>query len=179
MTDRIIFVCVLLLALGVPAALDAQVRAAAPTPAAGTLHLYPERIPLADGGLADAERGVMFVPLNRSTPAGQVISLEVYRFKATNPAPGVPPIFYLYGGPSFEGLEPLLARRGYYERRLRPLREVADLVIVSQRGIGPSKPTTLIQMPPPAPLDQPQAPEARAAAVRASARSSGWLSRRR
>lgn len=168
-----------LLALLVPLAAYAQGRSAAPAPAAGTLHLYPERIPLLDGGLADAERGVIFVPLTRTKPAGPVISLEVYRFKATNPAPGVPPIFYLYGGPSFEGLEPLLARRGYYERRLRPLRDAADLVIVSQRGIGPSKPTTLIEVAPPAPLDQPQAPEARAAAIRASAEREKqyWLDR--
>lgn len=169
---------VALLAL-LPAATLAQGRPAAPAPAAGTLHLYPERIPLASGGLADAERGVMFVPVNRTKPDAAVISLEVYRFKSTNPAPGVPPIFYLYGGPSFEGLEPLLARRGYYEQRLRPLRDTADLVIVSQRGIGPSKPTTLIQLPPPAPPDQPQAREARVAAIRASAEREKqyWLDR--
>jgi hypothetical protein len=93
----------------------------------------------------------------------------VYRFKATTPAPGVPPIFYLYGGPSFEGLEPLLARKGYYEQRLHPLREAADLIIVSQRGIGPSKPTTLVQVAPPAPLDRAESLDARTAAIRTAA----------
>jgi len=160
-------------------AVSAQVRPPAPAPAAGTLYLSSERIPLATGGLVEAERGVIFVPVNRKAPGSAVISLEVYRFKARTPAAGVPPIFYLYGGPSFEGLEPLLARRGYYEQRLQPLHEAADLVIVSQRGIGPSKPTTLIELAPPSPLDAPRSPEQRAAAIRAASQREKqfWLDR--
>lgn len=155
-------------ALAVPASLHAQ-GTRVPAPAPGTLFLSPERIPLAAGGLAEAERGVIYVPVNRRKPGSPVISLEVYRFKASTPAPGVPPIFYLYGGPSFEGLEPLLARKGYYEQRLHPLRETADLIIVSQRGIGPSKPTTLVQVAPPAPLDRAESLDARKAAIRTAA----------
>ena len=43
-------------------AVSAQVRPPAPAPAAGTLYLSSERIPLATGGLVEAERGVIFVP---------------------------------------------------------------------------------------------------------------------
>ncbi len=148
----------------------ASPRVAAPAPAAGTMFLYPERIPLEAGGLALAERGVIFVPTNRSKAGSAVISLEVYRFRAVNPQPGVPPIFFLHGGPSFEGLEVLLARKGHYEKRIRPLLDAADVDVVSQRGIGPSKPTTLIALPSPSPLDQDVTQAERAEAVRANAR---------
>jgi pimeloyl-ACP methyl ester carboxylesterase len=143
-------------------------RIPAKAPAAGSMYLYPERIPLEGGALLTAERGVIFVPVNRTKPGSPVISLEVYRFGATRPDPGAPPIFLLFGGPSFGGLEPLLARRGYYESRLRALHETADLVVVSQRGIGPSKPTTLIQGPEPYPLDRAVTAAQQAEAIRTS-----------
>jgi pimeloyl-ACP methyl ester carboxylesterase len=127
--------------------------AGALTPVAGTMFLYPERIPLEAGGLALADRGVIFVPVNRAKPDSGVISLEVYRFRAAAGQTAAPPIFLLYGGPSFEGLETLLARPGYYEKRIQPLLQASDVVVVSQRGIGPSKPTTLIERPQPFPLD--------------------------
>jgi len=151
----------------------------AQAPAAGTMFLTTERIPLAAGGLATAERGVIFVPTSRTKPGSAVISLEVYRFRAVNPDPAVAPIFLLYGGPSFEGLEPMLARKGYYEQRIRPLLEAADVVVVSQRGIGPSKPTTLIQGAQPVPLDLSATEAERAEAVRASAKreKAFWIER--
>lgn len=148
-------------------------RSAAPAPgsqpAPGTMFLSPERIQLEEGGLTLAERGVIFVPTHRAKPESGIISLEIYRFKATNPSPGVPPIFYLFGGPSFEGLAQNLARTGYYETRIKPLQDTADVVIVSQRGIGPSKPTTLIQMPSPLPLDYAATEAERAERVRENA----------
>lgn len=145
-------------------------KVTAPVPQAGTLFLYPERIPLEAGGLALADRGVIFVPTNRTKTGSAVISLEIYRFRAINPSSAAPPIFYLHGGPSFEGLEVLLARKGYYERRIRPLLDAADVVVVSQRGIGPSKPTTLIEAPPPLPLDQAVSESERAERVRSAAK---------
>jgi len=134
------------------------------------MFLYPERIPLEAGGLALAERGVIFVPVNRRRAQSPVISLDVYRFRASAPQPDAPPIFLLYGGPNFGGLEPLLARKGYYEKRLRALHRTADLVVVSQRGIGPSKPTTWIEIQPSFPLDRPISDAERIEAVQAAAR---------
>ncbi len=120
--------------------------ATANRPEAGTIFLYPERIPLEDGGFLNAERGMMFVPLNRSKEKTDVIAVEVYRFKANQSAnTSTPPIFFLHGGPSFSGLERSLANPGTFEERWGPFLDVSDLVIVSQRGIGPSKPTTLIE----------------------------------
>lgn len=129
----------------------------APAPAAGTMFLYPERVPLRDGGMARAERGVLFVPLNRAKDDSAVIGVEVYRFRASDRArPGTPPIFFLHGGPSFAGLERALEVEGTFEARWRPLTDVADVVVVGQRGIGSSKPTTTIDVTTgPVPVDQP------------------------
>ncbi len=81
-------------------------NAVARAPAAGTIFLYPERIPLQDGGFFNAERGIYFAPVNRSRSGSDVIGVEVYRFRASPQArPGTPPVFFLHGGPSFGGLE--------------------------------------------------------------------------
>lgn len=118
----------------------------APAPKAGSMFIFPERIILKDGGFYNAERATMFVPLNRSVKNSDVISLDVYRFKASGKAnPNTPPIFYLHGGPSFEGLEDQLKEIGNFEKNWQFMLDVADVVIVSQRGIGPSKPTTTIE----------------------------------
>lgn len=134
---------------------------AGPTP--GTLYLYSERIPLQDGSFAAADRGQLFVPLKRSDARSALISIEIYRFKAASKIKSTP-IFLLHGGPSFQGLAGPLAEPGFYERSIRPYLEAGDLVVVGQRGIGSSKPNTIIEAPRRFPPDQevtePQAAEA-------------------
>ena len=127
------------------------------SPDPGTLFLYPERIALQEGGFFAAERGTLFVPENRSKEDSRVISIEIYRFKRSSKAdPATPPIFYLHGGPSFRGLERSLEELGTFEEHWRPMLDVSDVVVVSQRGIGPSKPTTVIKVATtPKPPDQP------------------------
>jgi pimeloyl-ACP methyl ester carboxylesterase len=116
------------------------------SPEPGMLFLYPERIVLKDGGFFNAERGMMFVPINRSQKNSTVIAVEVYRFKRSEKAnPKTPPIFYLHGGPSFGGLESSLKRLGTFEEQWLPFLDISDVVVVSQRGIGPSKPTTIME----------------------------------
>ncbi len=126
-------------------------------PEPGTLFLYPERIALQDGGFFNAERGMLFVPENRSKEDSHAIAIEVYRFRRSAQAkPDTPPIFFLHGGPSFVGLERLLKERGTFEERWLPMLDVSDVVVISQRGIGPSKPTTTIEIATtPTPPDQP------------------------
>ncbi len=58
-------------------------KADAKSPSPGTIFLYPERIPLQDGGFYTAERGMMFVPANRSDKKSSVLEIEIYRFKAS------------------------------------------------------------------------------------------------
>lgn len=117
-------------------------------PAAGTFFLNPERIAFDDGGWVDAERGVIYVPVKRQTPGAHTISVEVYRFPAAAGASrDMPPIFVLHGGPGWPGLEGSLESSAYYESRLRPLTELADVVVVGQRGIGSSRPNTACEPP--------------------------------
>jgi len=133
------------------------------SPKAGTIFMCPERIQLKEGGFFNAERGMMFVPLNRSKKNSDVITVEIYRFKRSEKAnPETPPIFYLHGGPSFGGLERSIERLGTFEERWLPFLDVSDVVVVSQRGIGPSKPTTNIEattkpLPPDRPYDDEKA----------------------
>jgi len=120
--------------------------AVAPAPPAGSMFLYPERIPLLDGGFVNVERGIYFAPVNRSNPGSGVLGVEVYRFRALPEAQaGTPPIFFLHGGPSFAGLEGALEDIGTFEERWLPLTYVSDVIVVGQRGIGSSKPTTTIE----------------------------------
>lgn len=137
-------------------------------PETGTLFLYPERIALQEGGFFSAERGTLFVPENRSKKESRVIAIEIYRFRRSARAErGTPPIFYLHGGPSFRGLERSLAEQGTFEDLWLPMLDVSDVVVISQRGIGPSKPTTTIEIvTTPTPLDQPFDDDAAAADYR-------------
>jgi pimeloyl-ACP methyl ester carboxylesterase len=170
--DRTVLGAALILAAGCdgrPEATTTFHTAVAPAPEAGTMFLYPERIPLRDDGLASVERGIYFAPVNRAQGGGDVIGVEVYRFPASSEAPpGVPPIFYLHGGPSFAGLERSLESLGTYEDLWLPLTNVSDVVVVGQRGIGSSKPTTTIEwtMAPPS-ASEPSAPEQDAEELRA------------
>lgn len=135
---------VLIVVVG-PLADEAQ-QGLAPSPEPGSLFLYPERIPLESGKFAHAERGLLFVPTNRSDPNSKVLAVEIYRFPATEQADSAtPPLFRLHGGPGFPGLQPALADEGYYEREIQPYLDVADLIVVGQRGIGYSKPNTICE----------------------------------
>jgi pimeloyl-ACP methyl ester carboxylesterase len=162
-----IFACGGLVVQAQSAGPDSFHKAVAKSPAPGTIFLYPERIPLKEGGFFNAERGMMFVPANRSDKKSGVIEIEVYRFKASGKAkPGTPPIFFLHGGPSFAGLERSLERLGTFEERWLPLLDVSDVVVIGQRGIGSSKPNTVIETTMNFPLDREVTEEEVAAALR-------------
>ena len=123
---------------------------AAEGPGAGTLFLTTERLRLPEGGFSELERGHLFVPMDRSDPASPAISVEVYRFPATTDAgAGRSPIFRLFGGPGFEGVTAEeLDNSDFYSRNIAPLQEIADVVVVGQRGIGLSRPHTRCEGPP-------------------------------
>ncbi len=135
--------------------------------AAAGLHLYPERITLQDGSFARAERGMIYVPVRRPDPESRRIAVEVYRFRAARTQDSKnPPVFLLHGGPSFQGLAGQLDQPGFYEKTIQPYLEIADLVVVGQRGIGSSKPTTFIEDPAAYPLDAEVTQEQASSAVR-------------
>lgn len=135
-----------------------------PAPAQGVLTLETQQIELDDGRTVEAERGVLKVPGVRAKPESKPVEVEIYRFRALEGAPaGVPPIFLLHGGPGWPGLGRVLDKAEYHDERLRPFRELADLVVVGQRGIGSSLPNTMCAPPakpaPDAVLDQEQLAE--------------------
>lgn len=117
-------------------------------PAPGTLFLYPERVPLRSGSLATAERGTMFVPINRADTSAGLIAIDLWRFRATTPSE-VPPIVLLHGGPGWPGLDAQLENPDYWENVIERYTAVSDLIVIGQRGIGSSKPNTLCENGPP------------------------------
>lgn len=125
----------------------------APGPRAGSLFLYPERVASRDGGLLKAERGMLFVPVRRDDPESRTIGVEFYRFFSTSEETPPPPVFQLFGGPGFPGLEGAIREPGSFEEGLGNMVALADVVVVGQRGIGSSKPDTRCEAPAPVPLD--------------------------
>ena len=142
------FLSLLFAALFVSASTQGQTihRAKAPSPKAGTMFVYPERIALKNGTMFTAQRGQMFVPANRSKPGSDVISVEFYRFPSFNPETKAPPLFMLQGGPGFEGLEEELKKPGRFESQFMIFLNFVDIVVVGQRGIGSSKPNTVMNL---------------------------------
>lgn len=124
-----------------PAGEAREAGSRAPEP--GTLFLYPERFEKADGSLGSVDRGVLFVPLNRSDPENGIVAVEFWRFRAEAGTPSsAPPIFRLRGGPGWPGLSGSLEEEGYFEESIEPFLRVSDFVMVGQRGFGSSKPKT-------------------------------------
>jgi pimeloyl-ACP methyl ester carboxylesterase len=119
-------------------------RGVAPPPPPGSMFLIPERVALRDGKLVEGERGLVFVPMNRSDTSRGVIGVEVWRFRALQPT-NAPPVFRLPGGPGHDGLHVNLAQQGYYERVILPTLRFADYIIVGQRGMYTSPPHTICE----------------------------------
>ncbi len=145
---------VLMLSLALAACAPTESSNGAPpigaSPAPGSFFLTPERISFEDDDRwVEAERGVLHVPLVRSKPGGNLVGIEIYRFQASVEDPGeTPPIFVLHGGPGWPGLAGPLERSGYYASNIEPLRQLSDVVVVGQRGIGSSRPDTDCEPPP-------------------------------
>ena len=124
---------------------NAPVRVAEPSEAAlpssgPLLELAVEEVVLSNDRPIELEIGYMTVPENRSAP-GRTIQLEVARVRRQASAdPDTPPIFMLPGGPGFPGVHSML---GWNSMPLiiDRLTSVSDLLIISQRGIGPSVPS--------------------------------------
>lgn len=98
---------------------------------------------LASGAFVPYEHGYMTVPMRRDTSSAS-IEVEYHRFRhrpTTSESDPGPAIVLLRGGPGGDGLDPLLARSGYFETQLAHLTDVADVIVPGQRGFGSSFPT--------------------------------------
>ncbi|MEW6735135.1 MAG: alpha/beta fold hydrolase [Acidobacteriota bacterium] len=85
------------------------------------------------------EYGTLVVPERHDKPNGNTIELAFFRLKSPSPNPSSP-IVYLEGGPGLPGTN------AYYApimELLIPLREIADVIILDQRGTGHTKPSMI------------------------------------
>src|SRR4030095_13167728 len=129
------------LSLIVPCMLFLCSLVAAQTPQAerkeGELKFEPFTIPF-DGQNVTAELGRLIVRENRSNPNTKLIELAFVRLKSTAATPGYP-VVYLDGGPGSSAIN--IARVPDYMRAFMKLREVGDVILLDQRGVGRSKPS--------------------------------------
>lgn len=79
-----------------------------------------------------AERGEIMVKENRSEPDSRMIPIRFVRLKSRAEHPGAP-IIYLAGGPGAAGTTAMRGQRWLLFDRLR---DVADVIILDQRGTG-------------------------------------------
>jgi len=80
----------------------------------------------------EAERGEIMVPENRSDPDSRRIPIRFVRLESRAENPGAP-IVYLAGGPGGAGTGVMRGQRWLMFDRLR---DVADVIILDQRGTG-------------------------------------------
>jgi len=86
----------------------------------------------------DGELGRLVVRENRKNPKSNLIELAFVRFKSTAADPGFP-VVYLDGGPGSSAIG--LARVPDYMKAFQKLREVGDVILLDQRGVGRSRPS--------------------------------------
>lgn len=104
---------------------------------AGKLILTPYSFKTFDGKEAPAELGKVWVRESRNGNSNRLIQLAFVRLKSTAAKPGSP-IVFLAGGPGAPGIG--MGRVPVYFRLFDRLREVADVILLDQRGLGQSSP---------------------------------------
>jgi pimeloyl-ACP methyl ester carboxylesterase len=115
----------------------------------GDLKFEPFTIPF-EGQDVAAELGRLVVRENRNNPNTKLIEVAFVRLKSTAAKPGYP-VVYLDGGPGSSAIN--IARVPDYMRAFMKLREVGDVILLDQRGIGRSKPNLTRLASDPLPLD--------------------------
>ena len=89
------------------------------------------------GQVYEGERGHLMVRENRQNSNSNLIELVFLRLKSVSEKPGYPTV-YLDGGPGSAATS--IARVPDYMRAFQKLREVGDVILLDQRGVGSSKP---------------------------------------
>ncbi len=103
-----------------------------------------------DGQTVEAELGRLLVKENRSQAKSNLIELAFVRLKSTAAQPGIPTV-YLDGGPGSSAIN--VARIPEYTAAFMKLREVGDVILLDQRGVGMSRPNLLRLAAKPLPVD--------------------------
>ena len=102
----------------------------------GSLTLEPYEYKI-EGQSIKGELGRLVVKENRRDPNSNLIELAFVRLKSTAASPSLPTI-YLEGGPGSSAIS--VARFPTYMRAFTKLREIGDVILLDQRGVGFSRP---------------------------------------
>ena len=102
------------------------------------------------GNTIDAELGRLIVKENRQKTDSKTIELAFVRLKTTAAKPGYP-VVYLDGGPGSSAIN--LAQVPDYMRAFQKLRDVGDVILLDQRGVGRSRPNLTRLSPESLPTD--------------------------
>ncbi len=105
-------------------------------PKPGDLKFEPFTIQAGDQKI-EGELGRLVVKENRSNPKSNLIELAFVRLKSAASQPGFP-VVYLDGGPGSSAIN--IARIPEYLQVFVKLREVGDVILLDQRGVGRSRP---------------------------------------
>jgi pimeloyl-ACP methyl ester carboxylesterase len=142
------------------------VHAQPSSPRPGTLFGHPRYVATATGEVVTFESGVLYVPEGRRSDSGRVVSIPYYRLRSTASQPATP-IFLLAGGPGDSWLQAFEAP----EQRAEVLfyRQLADVVLLDQRGAGESGPLLECPQRLGMPLAKPGTDDTYAAALRKAA----------
>lgn len=108
--------------------------------------------------------GTVAVPENRDKPEGRQVGLNVVLFRATLPAPHLPPLFEIDGGPGLA----VTRKADFYVTDGAPYRQRRDVVMIDQRGTGGSNPLSCPELGGPEGALKPMLPADAVARCRAS-----------
>ena len=117
----------------------------------GDLTFEPYVFETHDGQKINATLGRLVLPESRQKPGTATIKLAFVRLPSTSETPG-PPIFYLSGGPGVAGIENAAGARSPV---VLALRQIADVLLIDQRGMGLSQPNLSCNERLDYPLNQP------------------------
>jgi hypothetical protein len=112
-------------------------------PRAGAISFVPYSLKTYDEQEHPAELGKLWASENRGKNSSRLIQLAFVRLKTTAANPQ-PPIVFLAGGPGIPGTG--MGRVPVYFHLFARLQEVADVILLDQRGTGLSAPN--LQCPP-------------------------------
>ena len=136
MSVRTILGGLILLAAFLDCPAQTPTAADAPKRREGEIWFEPAKMEVG-GQTYEGERGHLMVRENRKRPNSNLIELVFVRLKSTSDKPGYPTV-YLDGGPGSSATN--IASFPEYMRAFQKLREVGDVILLDQRGVGRSKP---------------------------------------
>ena len=116
----------------------------------GLASLEPSSFQSFEGESIECETGRLFVPENRKKKDSRLIELAFLRIKTKAKEP-LSPVVWLSGGPGSSGIVNMKVAE--YFRAMKAVSEVADVIVLDQRGTGGSLPNlfcpgTFADLPP-------------------------------